>query len=196
MLHHPQHALRTPRRRSPRSKASRPTRVSFSIQERLFISPPGFLLRNSEPCVHSCQEGGGEAGRSAEFRLGWRGLSFGGRHLVRAQAIVRFVPLSLLVSFARSERVVVGDLQSTPIFSESLIHIHPHRCPQLKSIGVGFGALLPGIRSHVGLYISPPRRPTQSEPPSPDIHSYSTSRTSKASPYGSSPPFTLTSILM
>ena len=24
-----------------------------------------------------------------------------------------------------------------------------HRCPQLKSIGVGFGALLPGVRSHV-----------------------------------------------
>jgi hypothetical protein len=24
------------------------------------------------------------------------------------------------------------------------------RCPQLKSIGVGFGALLPGVRSHVG----------------------------------------------
>jgi hypothetical protein len=32
-----------------------------------------------------------------------------------------------------------------------------HRCPQLKSIGVGFGASLPGVRSHVGVFTDQPK---------------------------------------
>ena len=109
-----------------------------------FISPPGFLLRRSELCLCGGKEGGGQFGRSPEFCLERGGLPFRRRYVVRAQAIVRSL---FLVSSARSER---GWL------------LPPHRCPQLKSIGVGFGALLPGVRSHVCL--SPhwlrPLRPT------------------------------------
>ena len=47
------------------------------------------------------------------------------------------------------------------VFFVSVLDFDPtHRCPQLKSIGVGFGALLPGVRSHVRSLSSSFRRPT------------------------------------
>ena len=66
-----------------------------------------------------------------------------------------------------------------------------HRCPQLKSIGVGFGALLPGVRSHVrcssfDLKLLCPTCDRGVPPP----HSYSISKTSKDSRCGSNLPFT------
>ena len=147
MLHHPQHALRPPRHRAPRSKTSSTTGSLFPAQKPHFVHPPGVLLRSSESRMCGSKEGGGQVGCIAEFHLGWGGLSFGRRYLVRAQAIVRSFSFPL-VSFARAVTwLVVAFLLSPP---------HPHRCPQLKSIGVGFGALLPSVRSHVG--VSPSHR--------------------------------------
>ena len=132
MLYHAQYALRKPWRRSPRPKASRTAGSLFSAQERSFNHPPGFLLCGSESCVRGSKEGGRQVGCTAEFRLGWGGLSFGRRPLVCAQAIVRSFP-------------------SFPSRVLNVVRLGLHRCPQLKSIGVGFGALLPSVRSHVRL---------------------------------------------
>jgi hypothetical protein len=72
----------------------------------------------------------------------------------------------------------------------------PHRCPQLKSIGVGFGALLPSVRSHVRLFLLVGLRSFRPRSTSLGFHSYSTLRTSKASRYGSNPRFTPTVFLI
>ena len=134
MLHHPQHALRTPGRRSPCPKISR----TAGSRHRLSVRHPRFLLPNSESAVCGGKEGGRQPGCPPEFRLGRAGLPCRRRHLARASAIVRSFP-----SFPSRVLNVWWLAMTIPITSS------PHRCPQLKSIGVGFGALLPSVRSHV-----------------------------------------------
>ena len=179
MLYHPRHATRTSSHRSTRSKTSPTARgLSQGSPGRRLVRYPWFFLRRFELCVCGCKEGGDKAGCAADFRLGRGGLPFGRRHLARTQAVVRSFP-----SF-HSHVVNVAVEMTFP----------SRRCPQLKSIGVGFGALLPSVRSHVGLSSHWSSYRVRRDLIPCRSHSYSTSRTLRVFHCGSSLRFTATGI--